>query len=101
MIMARESIYYRNWFVTQYITYLNIWGVLQRNFFSLLTHDRQLGKHPIDKELIANIEVVLADYFTNILNEAEDGKLSLAKINNYISQSLTDNKSKMPFKMFI
>ena len=33
---------YRNQFVTQYITYLNIWGALSRNFSSLSTHDRRL-----------------------------------------------------------
>ena len=29
----------RNQFVTQYITHLNIWGALSRNFSSLSTHD--------------------------------------------------------------
>ena len=32
--------YYRNRFEKQYITYLNMWGVLSRHFFSLSTHDR-------------------------------------------------------------
>jgi hypothetical protein len=31
----------RNWFVTQYITYLNIWGAFSRAFSSLSTHNHE------------------------------------------------------------
>ena len=38
---------YRNWFVTQYFTYLNIWQALSRVFSSLSTHDKWLCYKPI------------------------------------------------------
>ena len=31
---------YRNWFVTQYITYLNIWGTLSVTLSSMSTHGK-------------------------------------------------------------
>ena len=37
-----KLINYRNQFVTQYITYLNIWGALSRTLSSLSIHDRMV-----------------------------------------------------------
>ena len=35
--MLNTKLNYRNWFVQEYITYLNIWGVLSRKLYSLST----------------------------------------------------------------
>ena len=39
-ILLGTALRYRNQFVTQYVTYFNIWRALSRNVSSLLTHDR-------------------------------------------------------------